>query len=155
MPKFNEGNLSGKGLKIGIIQSKFNHFITDKLLEGALDALKKCGVDDADITVYKVPGSFELPLIARRLAREGDFNAIIALGALIRGETPHFDYIATVVSKGLSSVALETGVPVVFGVLTTDDITQAIERAGVKEGNKGYEAGLTAVELSTLLRTKK
>lgn len=155
MPKFNEGNLSGKGLKIGIIQSKFNHFITDKLLEGALDALKKCGVDDADITVYKVPGSFELPLIARRLAKEGDFNAIIALGALIRGETPHFDYLATVVTKGLSSVALETGVPVVFGVLTTDDMTQAIERAGVKEGNKGYEAGLTAVELSTLLRTKK
>lgn len=155
MPKINEGNLSGKGLKIGIIQSKFNHFITDKLLDGALDGLKKCGVDDTDITVYKVPGSFELPLIAKQLAGQGNFNAIIALGALIRGETPHFDYLASVVTKGLSSVAMKTDVPVVFGVLTTDDVTQAIDRAGVKEGNKGYEAGLTAVELSTLLRAKK
>jgi 6,7-dimethyl-8-ribityllumazine synthase len=155
MPKINEGNLSGKGLKIGIIQSKFNHFITDKLLEGALDGLKKCGVDDADITVYKVPGAFEVPLIAKQLAGQGNFNAIIALGALIRGETPHFDYLASVVTKGLSSAAMKSGVPIVFGILTTDDVPQAIDRAGVKEGNKGYEAALTAVELSTLLRARK
>ncbi len=155
MPKIIEGNFSGKGLKIAIIQSKFNHFITDKLLEGALDGLKKCGVLDDDITVYRVPGAFEVPLIARQLAGQGSFNAIITLGALIRGETPHFDYLASVVTKGLSSVAIKSGVPVVFGIITTDDVSQAIERAGVKEGNKGYEAALTAVELSTLLRAKK
>ncbi len=155
MPKIIEGNFSGKGLKIAIIQSKFNHFITDKLLEGALDGLKKCGVLDDDITVYRVPGAFEVPLIARQLAGQGSFNAIITLGALIRGETPHFDYLASEVTKGLSSVAIKSGVPVVFGIITTDDVSQAIERAGVKEGNKGYEAALTAVELSTLLRAKK
>lgn len=155
MPKIYEGNLSGKGLKIGIVQSRFNHFITDKLLDGALDALRKCGVDDGDITIMKVPGSFELPMVAKRLASQEKFSAIIALGALIRGETPHFDYLASEVAKGLSQVALETGIPVVFGVLTTDDVAQAIDRAGVKEGNKGYESALVAVELATLLREKK
>lgn len=155
MPKIYEGNLSGKGLKIGIIQSKFNHFITDRLLDGALDGLRKCGVEENDIIIYKVPGSFEVPLVAKQLADQKKFDAIIALGALIRGETPHFDFLSAEITKGLSSVAMETGVPVVFGILTTDDVSQAIDRAGVKAGNKGYESALTAVELATLLRSRK
>lgn len=155
MPKIYEGNLSGKGLKIGIIQSKFNHFITDRLLDGALDGLRKCGVEENDIMIYKVPGSFEVPLVAKQLADQKKFDAIIALGALIRGETPHFDFLSAEITKGLSSVAMETGVPVVFGILTTDDVSQAIDRAGVKAGNKGYESALTAVELATLLRSRK
>jgi 6,7-dimethyl-8-ribityllumazine synthase len=155
MPKIYEGNLYGKGLKIGIIQSKFNHFITDKLLDGALEGLRKCSVNDDDISVFKVPGSFEIPMLAKQLVEKENFNAIIALGALIRGETPHFDYLASVITKGLSSVAIKSGVPIVFGILTTDDVSQAIDRAGVKAGNKGYESALTAVELATMMKAKK
>lgn len=146
-----EGDLQGQGLKIAIVVSRFNGFITDRLVEGALDALKRHGVDEKDVSVVKVPGSFELPLGVRRAAK-GKVDAVVALGALIRGGTPHFDYLCAEVTKGIAQVTLDSGVPVAFGVLTTDTVEQAIERAGTKSGNKGFEAALSAIEMAKLLR---
>ena len=146
-----EGDLQGQGLKIAIVVSRYNSFITDRLVEGAVDALRRHGVQEKDITLVKVPGSFELPLGVKR-ASEGKVDAVIALGALIRGGTPHFDYLSAEVTKGIAQVMLDTGVPVSFGVLTTDTVEQAIERAGTKAGNKGFEAALSAIEMVKLLR---
>jgi 6,7-dimethyl-8-ribityllumazine synthase len=146
-----EGDLQGQGLKIAIVVSRFNGFITDRLVEGALDALKRHGVDEKDVSVVKVPGSFELPLGVRRAAK-GKVDAVVALGALIRGGTPHFEYLCAEVTKGIAQVTLDSGVPVAFGVLTTDTVEQAIERAGTKSGNKGFEAALSAIEMAKLLR---
>ncbi|MGE5607356.1 MAG: 6,7-dimethyl-8-ribityllumazine synthase [Bacteroidota bacterium] len=147
-----EGHLNGAGLKFAVIISRFNHFITGHLLDGAEDALKRHGVSDDHITVVWVPGAFEIPLVAKKLAKSGEYNGVICLGAVIRGSTPHFDYVAAEVSKGVAAVGLDTGVPVVFGVITTDNIEQAIERAGTKSGNKGWDAALTALELADLNR---
>jgi 6,7-dimethyl-8-ribityllumazine synthase len=146
-----EGDLQGQGLKIAIAVSRYNSFITDRLVEGAIDALRRHGVQEKDITLVKVPGSFELPLAVRR-ASAGKVDAVIALGALIRGGTPHFDYLSAEVTKGIAQVSLDSGVPVSFGVLTTDTVEQAIERAGTKAGNKGFEAALSAIEMAKLLR---
>ena len=146
-----EGKLKADGIKFAIAVSRFNSFITDRLLEGAIDCILRHGGKEEDITVFKVPGSFELPLVAKKLAKK-DFDAVIALGAVIRGETPHFDYVAAEVSKGIANVSLETEKPVVFGVLTTDTVEQAIDRAGTKAGNKGWEAALAAIEMVNLLR---
>jgi 6,7-dimethyl-8-ribityllumazine synthase len=146
-----EGKLWGEDYRFGIVVSRFNGFITERLLEGALDGLLRHGVRDVDIDVLKVPGSFEIPVATRRLATLNRYHAIICLGAVIRGATPHFDYIAAEVAKGVAGVALETGVPCAFGILTTDTIEQAIERAGTKMGNKGWEAAVSAVEMATVL----
>ncbi len=146
-----EGDLQGQGLKVAIVVSRFNSFITDRLVEGAVDGLRRHGVEEKDISLVKVPGSFELPLAVRR-ASAGKVDAVIALGALIRGGTPHFDYLSAEVTKGLAQVSLESGVPVAFGVLTTDTVEQAIERAGTKSGNKGFEAALSAIEMAKLLK---
>ena len=152
MPKTVEGHLNAEGLHFGIIISRFNDFIGHKLVNGALDALLRHGAQEADIEIYKVPGSFEIPLTAKKLASTRKHDAIICLGAVIRGDTPHFDYIATEVTKGIAMVGLESGVPVIFGVLTTDTIEQAIERAGTKSGNKGWDAAITAIEMVNLLK---
>jgi 6,7-dimethyl-8-ribityllumazine synthase len=146
-----EGNLQGQGLAFNIVVSRFNSFITDRLLEGAIDALRRHGVDEADITVIKVPGAFEIPLGVRKAA-SGKVNGVIALGALIRGGTPHFDYLSAEVTKGVAQVMLDTGFPVSYGILTTDTVEQAIERAGTKSGNKGAEAALSALEMASLVR---
>ncbi|MCL5884671.1 MAG: 6,7-dimethyl-8-ribityllumazine synthase [Deltaproteobacteria bacterium] len=146
-----EGDLKGAGLKVAVVVSRFNSFITERLVEGALDGLRRHGVEDKDVRVVRVPGSFELPLAARRAAAS-KVDAVVALGALIRGGTPHFDYLSAEVTKGIAQVMLETGVPVAFGVLTTDTVEQAIERAGTKTGNKGFEAAQTAIEMANLLR---
>jgi len=146
-----EGDLQGQGVKVAIVVSRFNSFITDRLLEGALDALRRHGVEEKGITVVRVPGSFEIPLGVRRAAGQ-KVDAVIALGALIRGGTPHFDYLSAEVTKGVAQVMLETGIPVSFGVLTTDTVEQAIERAGTKAGNKGAEAAQSALEMVSLLR---
>lgn len=150
-----EGNLSGRGKKFAIIQSRFNHFITDRLVEGSIDALLRHEVEEEGIVIYKVPGSFELPVTAKLIAQKKKFDAIIALACIIQGATPHFEYIASEVAKGLAQVALETGTPVIFGVLTTDSIEQAIERAGVKEGNKGWQSALSAIEMANLFVSLK
>jgi 6,7-dimethyl-8-ribityllumazine synthase len=155
MPKFFEGNLDAKGLTFGILVSRFNSFICERLLEGALDALVRHGADDGSIDVARVPGAFEIPLAARKMAESGKYQAIICLGAVIRGSTPHFDYVAAEVSKGIAHVSLDSGVPIAFGVLTTDSIEQAIERAGTKSGNKGFEAAMTAIETANLLKGLK
>lgn len=147
-----EGNLVTQGLKVGIVVGRFNEFIGSKLLEGAKDALVRHGASEDDITVAWVPGAFEIPLVAKKLASSNNYDAVICLGAVIRGATPHFDVVASEVSKGVANVSLETGVPVIFGVLTTDTIEQAIERAGTKAGNKGFEAGVTAIEMINLLK---
>lgn len=152
MPKVIEGSLSAKGLKFGIIASRFNDFITNRLLEGALDVLNRSGAKSDDIEIIKVPGSFEIPLIAKKMAAGKKYDAIICLGAVIRGDTPHFDYISAEVTKGIAAVSLESGMPVSFGILTTDTIEQAIERAGTKSGNKGGEAALVAIEMANLLK---
>jgi len=146
-----EGDLQGQGVKVSIVVSRFNGFITDRLLEGALDALRRHGVEEKGITVVRVPGAFELPLGVRRAAGQ-KVDAVIALGALIRGGTPHFDYLSAEVTKGVAQVMLDTGIPVSFGVLTTDTVEQAIERAGAKSGNKGAEAAQSALEMVSLLR---
>ncbi len=146
-----EGDLQGQGVKVSIVVSRFNGFITDRLLEGALDALRRHGVDEKGITVVRVPGAFEIPLGVRRAAGQ-KVDAVIALGALIRGGTPHFDYLSAEVTKGVAQVMLDTGIPVSFGVLTTDTVEQAIERAGAKSGNKGAEAAQSALEMVSLLR---
>jgi len=147
-----EGSLLGKGLKIGIVVSRFNEFITSKLLSGAQDALTRHGVAEADTDVAWVPGAFEIPLVAQKLAAGQKYNAVICLGTIIRGATPHFDYIASEVSKGIARVGLDTGVPVVFGVITADTLEQAVERAGTKSGNKGFDAATTAIEMANLLK---
>ena len=152
MPKTLEGDLSAQGLKFGLIVSRFNSFITKRLLDGAMDALARQGVEEKDITVVWCPGSFEIPLVARRLVKSGDFDAVICLGAVIRGATAHFDYVASEVAKGIAQVSLETDTPVVFGVVTTDSIEQAIERAGTKHGNKGADAANTALEMIDLFK---
>jgi 6,7-dimethyl-8-ribityllumazine synthase len=148
-----EGYIKGEGLRIGIVVSRFNEFITGKLLSGALDSLTRHGVDPAQVSVAWVPGAVEIPLVAQRLARSGEYDAVICLGAVIRGSTPHFDYVAAEVSKGIAAVQLETGLPVIFGVLTTDTIEQAVERAGTKAGNKGWDAAVSALEMANLLRS--
>jgi len=152
MPKIFEGNLDASGLKFGIIVSRFNDFIGEKLVGGAIDALLRHGANEADINVFKVPGSFEIPLTAKKLALTKKYDAIICLGVIIRGDTPHFEYIAAEVSKGIASVGLDTGTPIIFGVLTTDNIEQAIERSGTKAGNKGFDAANAAVELVNLFK---
>src|SRR5450631_928823 len=146
MPQYFEGQLDAKGQKFGIIVSRFNSFISERLLEGAVDALVRHGADDKDIHIARVPGAFEIPLAAKKMAASGKYDAIIALGAVIRGSTPHFDYVSSEVTKGVAAVSLDSGIPVAFGVLTTDSIEQAVERAGTKAGNKGFEAAVTAIE---------
>ncbi|MBW2432941.1 MAG: 6,7-dimethyl-8-ribityllumazine synthase, partial [Deltaproteobacteria bacterium] len=146
-----EAHLSAKGKKFAIVVSRFNDFITEKLLSGALDALVRSGAKDSDIQVVKVPGSFEIPLVAKKIANKKGMDAIICLGAVIRGATPHFDYVSAEVSKGIAQVSLESEVPIIFGVITTDTIEQAIERAGTKAGNKGWSAAMVAVEMANLL----
>lgn len=155
MPKFFEGKLEAKGQKFGIVVSRFNSFISERLLEGAIDALVRHGASDNDIHVARVPGAFEIPLAAKKMADTGKYDGVICLGAVIRGSTPHFDYVASEVSKGVASVSLDTGVPISFGVLTTDTIEQAVERAGTKSGNKGFEAAVTAIETVNLLKALK
>jgi 6,7-dimethyl-8-ribityllumazine synthase len=152
MKKVIEGNLVGTGLKIGIVVSRFNEFITSKLLSGAEDALKRHGVNEEDITVVWVPGAFEIPLATKKMAAKGEFEAIIALGTVIRGSTPHFDYVSNEVAKGVAATGMESGIPVSFGVLTTDTIEQAIERAGTKAGNKGWDAAVGAIEMGNLFK---
>lgn len=150
--KILEGNLIAQGLKVGIAVGRFNEFIGSKLLSGAVDTLKRHGMEEEDISVAWVPGAFELPLIAKKLAKSGKYDAVICLGAVIRGATPHFDYVSAEVSKGVASVGLDTEIPVIFGVLTVDSIEQAIERAGTKAGNKGSEAASTAIEMCNLIK---
>ena len=152
MPKQYEGRLDGSGLRMALVVGRFNSFISERLVDGALDALLRHGVVDDDISVARVPGAFEIPLVARKMAESGKFDAVICLGAVIRGSTPHFDYVSAEVSKGIASVGLTSGVPVIFGVLTTDSIEQAIERAGTKAGNKGFDAAVSAIEMVNLLK---
>lgn len=147
-----EGNLVGKDLKIGVVAGRFNDFIVSKLVDGALDGLKRHGVNEDDIELSLVPGAFEIPLIAKKMAKSKNYDAIICLGAVIKGSTPHFDYVCSEVSKGIASVSLDSEIPVIFGVLTTDSIEQAIERSGTKAGNKGYDAAVSAIEMANLLR---
>jgi len=155
MARMVEGNLTAKGFAFGIVASRFNEFITARLLDGALDALRRHGADEDKITVVRVPGSFEIPLVAKRMAASRQYDAVICLGTVIRGATPHFDYIASEVAKGVAMAGLETGVPIAFGVLTTDSIEQAVERAGTKAGNKGFDAACSAIEMANLLRELK
>jgi 6,7-dimethyl-8-ribityllumazine synthase len=152
MTKVIEGILAAKGVKFGIVVSRFNDFINKRLLDGALDALSRHGAEDKNISVVKVPGSFEIPLMAKKLADSGNYDAIICLGAVIRGATPHFEYICAEVTKGIAKVTLDSGIPVSFGILTTDNIEQAIERAGTKSGNKGWDAAMSAIEMVNVLR---
>ncbi len=151
MPKILEANLLAEGKKFAVVVSRFNDFITDRLLGGAVDALRRSGARDEDIEVAKVPGAFEIPLIAKKMAQSGRYNAVICLGAVIRGATPHFDYVSAEVTKGIAVAGMESGVPVIFGVITTDTIEQAIERAGTKSGNKGWSAAINAVEMANLI----
>jgi len=155
MPKTIEGELSAKGLKFGVVVSRFNDFITSRLLGGALDALERSGALDGDIVVVRVPGAREIPLVAKHMAESGYYDAVICLGAVIRGSTPHFDFVAAESSKGVAQIALDTGLPVIYGILTTDTIEQAIERAGTKAGNRGYDAAVAAIETANLLRQLK
>jgi len=150
MPKIIEGKLNAEGKKFAIVASRYNDFITEKLVGGALDALNRCGAKDKDIEIFKVPGAFEIPLVAKRVAASKRFDAIVCLGAVIRGATPHFDFVAAESSKGIAHVMLETGLPVIFGVITVDTIEQAIERAGAKLDNKGFSAAMSAVEMVSL-----
>ncbi|MDE3839225.1 6,7-dimethyl-8-ribityllumazine synthase [Bacillus methanolicus] len=152
MKKVLEGNLIGTGLKIAIVVGRFNEFITAKLLSGAEDALHRHGVNEDDITVAWVPGAFEIPLVAKKLAESGQYDAVITLGTVIRGATPHFEYVSGEVAKGVAAAGLHSGVPIIFGVLTTETIEQAIERAGTKAGNKGWEAAVGAIEMANLVR---
>ena len=151
MPKTIEAKLLAEGKKFGVVVSRFNDFITDRLVGGAVDALLRCGATDENIEVAKVPGSFEIPLIAKKMAQRKRYDAIICLGAIIRGATPHFDYVSAEVSKGIAMVSVDSEIPVIFGILTTDTIEQAIERAGTKAGNKGYGAAMAAVEMANLM----
>ena len=153
MGKIFEGMLLGKGLKFGLVVSRFNEFVTKKLLEGAQDALLRHGVNEGDIEIAWVPGSFEVPLVAKKLAQTKRYDAVICLSAVVRGGTPHFEYIAAEVTKGIAKVGLETGLPVIYGVITADTLEQAIERAGTKMGNKGFEAAVNAIEMANLVRS--
>jgi 6,7-dimethyl-8-ribityllumazine synthase len=152
LPKVLEGQLTAQGLRFAIVVSRFNSLVTQRLLEGALDALRRHGADENAITVVYVPGSFEIPLAAKRLAQSGAFDAVICLGCILRGDTPHFEYVASEAAKGIAQVALETGVPTIFGVVTADTLEQALERAGAKAGNRGFEAAMTAMEMANLMR---
>jgi len=152
MPEIIEGKIIATGMKFGIVASRFNDFICGRLIDGAIDALTRAGANEKDIRIYKVPGAFELPLTAKKLAKSGQFDAVICLGAVIRGATPHFEYISAEVSKGIANVSLEIEVPIAFGVLTTDTIEQAIERAGTKAGNMGWNAAISAIEMIDLFR---
>ncbi|NCO65239.1 MAG: 6,7-dimethyl-8-ribityllumazine synthase [Candidatus Aquicultor secundus] len=147
-----EGNLIAKDLKFAVVVGRFNEFIGTRLLDGAMDALKRHGAADEDVHVAWTPGAFEIPLVAKKLAESGRYNAIICLGAVIRGSTPHFDYVAGEVAKGIARVNLDSGVPIIFGVVTTDSIEQAIERAGAKQGNKGWQAAVSAIEMANLVK---
>jgi len=151
MPKIIEAKLQAEGKKFALVVSRFNDFITDKLLGGAVDGLLRSGARDKDVEIVKVPGAFEIPLMAKKMAATGRYNAVICLGAVIRGTTPHFEYVSAEVSKGVASVGLESEIPVIFGIVTTDTIEQAIERAGTKAGNKGWDAAITAVEMANLI----
>jgi len=150
--KIIEGYLDGKGLSFSIVAGRFNSFITEQLISGALDAFKRHGVTEEDVEIIKVPGSFEIPSVVRRVVRRGKIDAVICLGAVIRGATPHFDYVAAEVSKGVAAVSMDADIPVLFGVLTTDTIEQAVERAGTKMGNKGYETATAAIEMANLFK---
>jgi 6,7-dimethyl-8-ribityllumazine synthase len=150
MPQIIEASLQAQGKKFAIAVSRFNDFITGRLLDGAVDALIRSGAEDADITVIKVPGAFEIPMAAKKLADQDQYDAVICLGAVIRGATTHYDYVCAEVSKGIAAVSLEAGIPVIFGILTTETIEQAIERAGTKAGNKGFDAALAAIEMANL-----
>ncbi|MFF2482110.1 6,7-dimethyl-8-ribityllumazine synthase [Paenibacillus sp. NPDC058071] len=152
MPHVYEGHLVSEGLKFGVVVGRFNEFISSKLLGGALDAFKRHGAEDGDVEVAWVPGAFEIPLIAQKMAESGKYDAVITLGAVIRGSTPHFDFVCNEAAKGVAAIALKTGVPTIFGVLTVDSIEQAIERAGTKAGNKGYEAATSAIEMANLTK---
>lgn len=152
MVKVFEGHLVAGGFRFGLVVGRFNEFITNKLLSGALDALKRHGVEDGDVEIAWVPGAFEIPLVARRMVSLNRYDAVICLGAVIRGATPHFEYVAAEVSKGVAKVGLDSGVPTIFGVVTADTIEQAIERAGTKAGNKGWDAAVTAIEMASLIR---
>ena len=151
MPNIMEGRLLGEGRKFALIVSRFNDFISDRLMGGSLDALLRSGVKDEDIDIVKVPGAFEIPLVAKKLVKKKKYDAVICLGAVIRGATPHFEYVSAEVSKGIATVSIESGVPVIFGIITTDTIEQAIERAGTKAGNKGYSAAMSALEMANLV----
>ena len=155
MPKTQEGVLNAKGFRFGLVVSRYNHFITERLLEGALDALLRHGGKEENLEIVRVPGSFEIPLLAKQMALSGRYDAVICIGALIRGGTIHFDVLSAEVTKGVAQAALETGVPITFGVITTDTLEQAIERAGTKMGNKGWEAAESAIELVNLLKAIK
>ena len=154
-PVIHEGQLSGQGFRFAIVASRWNDFISSRLVDGALEAFESLGVAEQDVEIYKVPGAFEIPLLAQTLAASGKFAAIVCAGTIIRGQTPHFEYISGEVARGIGQAALQTGVPIVFGVLTTDNKAQAIGRAGVKQGNKGFEAATVAVELANLYKTVK
>jgi 6,7-dimethyl-8-ribityllumazine synthase len=154
-PVIHEGHLNGQGFRFAIVASRWNDFISSRLVEGALDALERLGADEKLVEVFRVPGAFEIPLLALRLAESENFDAVICIGTIIRGQTPHFEYIAGEVTRGIGEAGLQTGVPVVFGVVTADTVDQAIDRAGVKLGNKGFEAATTAVELVNLYKTVK
>ncbi|MBD3257202.1 6,7-dimethyl-8-ribityllumazine synthase [candidate division GN15 bacterium] len=147
-----EGKLQASNVKLGLIVSRFNSLFTDQLLEGALDCLRRHGADEDSLTVVRVPGAFEIPYVAARMAKSGDYDTVVCLGVVVRGDTPHFDYIATESSKGIAHIALETGVPVVYGLVTADTLEQAIERSGTKAGNKGWDAALSAIEMVNLYR---
>lgn len=150
--KIYEGKLQAKGWKIGIIVSRFNDFISSRLLEGALDALRRLGAEESDLSIYRVPGSFEIPLVAKKLAKSRKVDGILCLGVLIRGDTPHFDFLSTEITKGIAQVSLEEGIPCSFGILTVETIEQAIERAGTKAGNKGWDAAVSLIEMLNLLK---
>lgn len=152
MPKNIEGRLDAQGLKVGILVSRFNSFIGERLVEGALDALLRHGADGDNLTIVRVPGAFEIPPVAKKMAMSGRYDALVCLGAVIRGATPHFDYVSAEVSKGIAAVSMEAGIPVTFGVLTTDTLEQAIERAGSKAGNKGFDAAVAAIEMANLYK---
>ncbi|MEW6668024.1 MAG: 6,7-dimethyl-8-ribityllumazine synthase [Thermodesulfobacteriota bacterium] len=152
MPEVLEGKIGAEGFRFAVVVSRFNDFISARLVEGAMDALRRHGAADEQISLIRVPGAFEIPVVAKRLAKTGRFDAVICLGAVIRGSTPHFEYVAAEVSKGIAAVSLETGVPVTFGVLTTENLEQAIERAGSKSGNKGWDAAMAAMEMVNLFK---
>ena len=153
MPRNIEGKLIAEGKKFGLVVGRFNDFITDRLVGGALDALVRSGANDDDIDVVRVPGAFEIPLLAKKLANKGGYDAIICLGAVIRGSTPHFDYVCAEASKGIAKVSMDAEIPVIFGIVTTDTIEQAIERAGTKAGNKGWSAAMAAIEMANLMES--
>ncbi len=151
-PRTHQGHLKAEGFRFALVASRWNDFLTARLVEGALDALERLGADEKLVALYRVPGSFEIPLLARKLAATGKYDAVICLGTIIRGQTPHFEYIAGEVTKGIAQAGMETGVPVVYGIVTADTLEQAIDRAGVKAGNKGFEAAMSAVELVNLYK---